>query len=175
MLSIICILFPSQKIGLKTYHYKPPGISPIRIRVLSTGKNGVFTNGTEIYVCILAVRNCSKQNRYPMSKNQIASCPSCGGRIPFKKFVQLNNFSVTNCVDCNARIEISNRTANGIIAGVSGIISAASIFLGAYYGEKNYQSLWGGLFTGLCIAAFIIFCICNYAYRHSELNRVHLE
>jgi len=110
-----------------------------------------------------------------MSKNQIACCPNCGWRIPFKKFVQLNNFSATNCGDCNARIEISNRSANAIIAGISGVISAASIVLGTYIGYKNYDSLLGGFFSGACLASVIIFCICRYAYRHSELNRIHYE
>jgi uncharacterized protein (DUF983 family) len=110
-----------------------------------------------------------------MSRNQTACCPSCGERISFKKFVQLNNFSVTNCSDCNARIEISNRTANAVIAAVSGVVSAAAIVLGAYVGQKNYQSLWGGLFSGICISTLIIVCICMYAYRHSKLNRMHLE
>jgi Na+-driven multidrug efflux pump len=108
-------------------------------------------------------------------RNQTACCPSCGQRISFKKFVQLNNFSVTNCGDCNARIEISNRTANAIIAGVSGIVSAASIVLGAYLGQRNYESLLGGLLSGCMIAAVIITGICMYAYRHSQLNRIHLE
>ena len=110
-----------------------------------------------------------------MSKNQIASCPDCGGRIPFKKFIQLNNFSVTNCSNCNARIEISNRAANGVIAGVSGIVSAACIILGAYLGQKNYESLLGGLLSGIFLGALIIVCLCSYAYRHSHLNRIHLE
>ncbi|MES2328503.1 MAG: hypothetical protein V4539_02805 [Bacteroidota bacterium] len=110
-----------------------------------------------------------------MSKNQTACCPSCGGRIPFKKFVQLNNFSVTNCGDCNARIEISNRTANAVIAAVSGVASAAAVVLGAYLGQKNYQSLLGGLFSGVVISTLIIVSICMYAYRHSKLNRIHLE
>jgi Na+-driven multidrug efflux pump len=110
-----------------------------------------------------------------MSRNQIACCPGCGGRIPFKKFVQLNNFSVTNCGTCNARIEISNRTANAIIAAVSGVVSAASIVVGAYIGQKDYQSLVGGLFGGLSVATIIIVALCMYAYRHSQLNRIHLE
>jgi len=110
-----------------------------------------------------------------MSKNQIACCPNCGGRIPFKKFVQLNNYSATNCGSCNARIEISNRTANAVIAGISGVISAASIVLGAYAGYKNYGSLLGGLLSGTGLAALIIFFICWYAYRHSELNRIYYE
>lgn len=110
-----------------------------------------------------------------MSKNQIACCPGCGGRLPFKKFVQLNNFSVTNCGTCNARIEISNRTANAIIAAVSGVVSAASIVLGAYIGQKDYDSFFGGLLFGVGIAALIIISICRYAYRHSQLNRIHLE
>ena len=110
-----------------------------------------------------------------MSRNHSACCPGCGDRIPFKKFLQLNNFSVANCSNCNARIEISNRAANGIIAAVSGIVSASSIVLGAYLGHKNYQSLVGGLFSGMFIATLIIVCICSYAYRHSQLNRIHLE
>ena len=110
-----------------------------------------------------------------MSKNKIASCPGCGGRIPFKKFIQLNNFSVTNCSNCNARIEISNRAANAVLAGVSGIVSAACIILGAYLGQKNYESLLGGLLSGIFLGALIIVCLCSYAYRHSHLNRIHLE
>ncbi|MEO7530747.1 MAG: hypothetical protein ABIS69_05025 [Sediminibacterium sp.] len=110
-----------------------------------------------------------------MSRNQTACCPGCGGRIPFKKFLLLNNFSVANCGDCNARIEISNRTSNAVIAAVSGIVSAAAVVLGAYLGQKNYQSLMGGLFSGVAISTIIIVCICMYAYRHSKLNRIHLE
>jgi len=110
-----------------------------------------------------------------MSRNHSACCPGCGERIPFKKFLLLNNFSVTNCNGCNARIEISNRTVNGIIAAVSGIVSASSIVIGAYLGQKNYQSFFGGLLSGIFIATIIIVCICNYAYRHSQLNRIHME
>jgi Na+-driven multidrug efflux pump len=110
-----------------------------------------------------------------MSRNQIASCPNCGGRIPFKKFVLLNNFSATNCDQCNARIEISNRSANAVIAAVSGVVSAASIVIGAYLGQKNYQSLFGGLFTGTLFGAVIIVLICRYAYRNSRLSRIQLE
>lgn len=110
-----------------------------------------------------------------MSTTKTACCPGCGQRISFKKFVLLNNFSVTNCDDCNARIEISNRTANGVIAAVSGIISAASIVIGGYLGRKNFESLFAGLFAGCVIAALIIIAICIYAYRHSRLNRIHLD
>ncbi len=110
-----------------------------------------------------------------MSKNQIACCPDCGDCIPFKKFVELNNYSVTNCGNCNARIEISNRTANAIIAAISGVVSAASVVVGAYIGQTSYQSLFGGLVSGLCVAACILIGICMYAYRHSQLNRIHLE
>lgn len=108
-------------------------------------------------------------------RNQTACCPSCGQRISFKKFVQLNNFSVTNCGDCNARIEISNRTANAVIAAVSGIVSAASIVLAAYIGQKNYESWFGGFILGCAIAGVIITGICMYAYRNSQLNRIQLE
>ncbi len=110
-----------------------------------------------------------------MSRSQIASCPCCGGRIPFKKFVLLNNFSVTNCGTCNTRIEISNRTANAVIAAISGVVSAAAIVMGAYWGQKNYQSLAGGLFSGILLAALILVCICSYAYRHSQLNKIQPE
>jgi Na+-driven multidrug efflux pump len=110
-----------------------------------------------------------------MSKNQIACCPGCSGRLSFKKFVELNNFSVTNCDTCNARIEISNRTANGIIAAVSGIVAASCIVMGAYIGARDYESMIGGLLSGTGLAALIIISLCRYAYRHSQLNRINLE
>ncbi len=109
------------------------------------------------------------------TKNQVACCPNCGSRIPFKKFIQLNNFSVINCGTCNARIEISNRGSNAIIAGASGILSAASLVLGAYLGLKNYNSLLGGVFFGFCLAVINTVFICMYAYRHSDLNRFGAE
>ena len=108
-----------------------------------------------------------------MSRNQIARCPDCGGRISFKKFVLLNNFSATNCAICNSRIEISNRDKNAILAGISGCLSAASIVLGAYMGEKNFQSWFGGFSAGVGFSAILVLGICMYAYRHSELNRIY--
>ena len=107
-----------------------------------------------------------------MHKSQIASCPDCGGRIPFKQFVQLNNFSATNCSSCNTRIEISNRTTNAVMAGISGFMSAVAIVFCAYFGEQEYQSLFGGIFFGLCLATLFIVGLCSYAYRHSRLNRI---
>lgn len=108
-------------------------------------------------------------------RNQTACCPSCGQTISFKKFVLLNNFSVTNCESCNARIEISNRTANAVIAGVSGTVAAAFVVLGAYIGQKSYDSLLIGLLLGIAFASILIAAICLYAYTHSELNRIHLD
>lgn len=107
-----------------------------------------------------------------MSKSQIASCPDCGGRIPFKQFIQLNNYSATTCGTCNTRIEISNRTANAIMAGVSGLMSAVAIIFCAYLGEEKYESLFGGILFGLCLAALFIAGICSYTYRHSRLSRI---
>jgi uncharacterized protein (DUF983 family) len=110
-----------------------------------------------------------------MSRNHNACCPSCGSRISFKKFVLLNNFSATNCGTCNTRIEIANRNANAVIAGVSGCMSAAAIVFCAWLGQKNYESLAGGLFSGFLLALLIIVFICRYAYRNSELNRIYRE
>ena len=110
-----------------------------------------------------------------MSRNQIACCPSCGAKIPFVKFVQLNNFSITNCVQCNARIEISNRSANILIAGGCGIVSAASIVIATYIGENEFQSFLGGLLFGVLIAMVVIVCLCRYAHRHAQLNRIKFE
>jgi hypothetical protein len=111
----------------------------------------------------------------PMTKSQNACCPGCGEPISFRKFVLLNNFSATNCDACNTRIEISNRNANAIIAGVSGCVSAACVVLCAYFGQKNYDSLLGGLASGMLLAALIIVFICRYAYRHSVLNKINVE
>ncbi len=107
-----------------------------------------------------------------MSRQSIASCPCCGERISFRKFLELNNLSVINCTDCNARIEIANRHTNALIAGISGILSAASIVLGAYFGSKNYQTLLGGVAVGASVAALIITLICWYAYYHARLTRM---
>src|SRR5436853_2257076 len=71
----------------------------------------------------------------PMSKSQNACCPGCGEPISFRKFVLLNNFSATNCDACNTRIEISNRNANAVIAGVSGCVSAACVVLCTWLGQ----------------------------------------
>lgn len=108
-------------------------------------------------------------------KTQTACCPSCSHRIPFRKFVQLNNFSVTNCCACNARIEIANRTANAVIAGVSGAVAAACIVFGAYIGQKNFGTWLMGFLSGSLFASLIIVVICMYAYTHSRLNRIHLD
>ena len=110
-----------------------------------------------------------------MSKTQNACCPGCGETISFRKFVLLNNFSATNCDACNTRIEISNRNANAVIAGISGFASAACIVLCAYFGQRNYDSLLGGLLSGIGLATLIIVFICRYAYRHSVLNKINIE
>jgi Na+-driven multidrug efflux pump len=55
------------------------------------------------------------------------------------------------------------------------VVSAASIIMGAYIGQKDYESLIGGLLFGTGIATLIIILICRYAYRHSQLNRIQLE
>ena len=41
--------------------------------------------------------------------------------------------------------------------------------------EAGRKSLFGGLASGIGIATVIIVCICNYAYRHSQLNRIQIE
>lgn len=103
------------------------------------------------------------------------NCPHCGCRIGFRKFLQLNNFSVANCDTCNARFGISNRSANAVIAGISGVLSAAAVVMGAYFGDTVYQSMFAGLFSGLLVAVALITGICMYAYRHSRLNRIHAD
>ncbi|WP_026773974.1 hypothetical protein [Asinibacterium sp. OR53] len=104
-----------------------------------------------------------------MSRNHVAGCPNCGERISFKRFVQLYNFSATNCGHCNARIEISNRTGNTIIAAVSGILSGVSVVYGAYLGQRLFDSLILGLFAGIAIGALLITVICKIIYRRSRL------
>ncbi len=106
-----------------------------------------------------------------MPKNKIACCPECGAKIPFRNFIQLNNFSVINCCVCKSRIEICNRSTNTIMAGISGILSAASLVLGAYYGSEKYGSTLAGLLFGIILSAIIIVALCHYAYRHSQLIR----
>ncbi len=104
-----------------------------------------------------------------MSKNQVAGCPNCGERISFKRFVQLYNFSATNCGHCNARIEISNRTGNTIIAALSGIVSGISVVYCAYEGQRLFNSLFLGLLTGVALGTLMITLICKIIYRRSRL------
>jgi DNA-directed RNA polymerase subunit RPC12/RpoP len=106
-----------------------------------------------------------------MSKNQVTGCPCCGSRISFRQFVLLNNFSAINCDSCNARIEISNRAGNAVIAAVSGLASASAVVLCAYLGKQQFQSLFLGLFTGIVLAVIIIAIICRVLYKRSHLYR----
>jgi hypothetical protein len=72
-------------------------------------------------------------------------------------------------------MEISNRNANAVIAGISGCISAACIVLCTWYGQVVYQSFVGGLLTGFGIALSLIVFICWYAYTHSKLNKLNCD
>lgn len=113
--------------------------------------------------------------QYPMLKNQNACCPGCAAPISFRKFLVLNNLSATHCSKCKTRMEIANRNANAVIAGICGCLSAASIALGAYFGYRDYHSLLGGMLTGTAIAILLIVVICRYAYTHARLNKLHTE
>ncbi|NCI45498.1 hypothetical protein [Sediminibacterium soli] len=110
-----------------------------------------------------------------MLKPQNACCPECTEPISFRKFVVLNNLSATHCDKCKTRMEIANRNANAVIAGVSGCLSAASIVVCSYLGYRDYQSLIGGMLVGTAIATLIIVFICWYVYTHSKLSRLHTE
>lgn len=104
-----------------------------------------------------------------MSKNHEGGCPCCGCRISFRQFILLNNFSAINCNNCNARIEISNRTGNAVIAAISGMASASSIVYCTYAGEQLFQSTVLGLLAGVGIAALLILLICKILYKRSQL------
>ena len=106
-----------------------------------------------------------------MSKNQETGCPSCGCRISFKQFVLLNNFSAINCDTCNARIEISNRNGNAVIAAVSGLISAATIVFSAYLGNQHYNSFLWGLITGIILSTLFVVIVCRILYKRSQLHQ----
>jgi hypothetical protein len=104
-----------------------------------------------------------------MSKNQETGCPCCGCRISFKQFVLLNNFSAINCDTCNARIEISNRNGNAVIAAVSGLVSAATVVFSAYAGKEYLNSFLLGICGGIVIASIIVLVICRLLYKRSQL------
>ena len=104
-----------------------------------------------------------------MSKNQETGCPCCGCRISFKQFVLLNNFSAINCDTCNARIEISNRNGNAVIAAVSGLVSAATVVFSAYAGKEYLNSFLLGISGGIVIASIIVLIICRVLYKRSQL------
>lgn len=106
-----------------------------------------------------------------MSKNQVTGCPNCGCRISFRQFILLNNFSAINCNTCNARIEISNRNGNAVIAAVSGVVSAATIVYAAYAGKQYFNSLLLGLTAGIFLATIFVLIICRVLYKRSQLYR----
>ncbi|MEN9299915.1 MAG: hypothetical protein RLZZ429_2228 [Bacteroidota bacterium] len=106
-----------------------------------------------------------------MSKNQVVGCPSCGCRISFKQFVLLNNFSAINCDTCHARIEITNRDGNAVIAAVSGVVSAAALVFSAYIGKQYYDSFWWGLIGGITLATLFVIIICRVLYKRSQLHQ----
>ncbi len=109
-----------------------------------------------------------------MSKNQVVGCPSCGCRISFKQFILLNNFSAINCDTCHARIEISNRDGNAVIAAVSGVVSAATLVFSAYIGKQYYDSFWWGLIAGISLATLFVVIVCRVLYKRSQLyQNVH--
>ncbi len=105
-----------------------------------------------------------------MSKNQEMGCPSCGCRISFRQFILLNNFSAINCDTCHARIEISNRDGNAVIAAVSGIVSAATVVFGAYIGKQYYNSFGWGLAASIGLATLFVVIICRILYKRSQLH-----
>jgi hypothetical protein len=106
-----------------------------------------------------------------MSKNQVTGCPNCGCRISFRQFILLNNFSAINCDTCNARIEISNRNGNAVIAAVSGLISAATVVFSAYAGKQYFNSFLLGLAGGIFLATVFVMIICRVLYKRSQLYR----
>lgn len=104
-----------------------------------------------------------------MSKNQETGCPCCGCRISFKQFVLLNNFSAINCDTCHARIEISNRNGNAVIAAVSGLVSAATVVFSAYAGKEYFSSSLLGISGGIVMATIFVLIICRVLYKRSQL------
>lgn len=106
-----------------------------------------------------------------MSRNQETGCPNCGCRISFRQFILLNNFSAINCDTCNARIEISNRNGNAVIAVVSGVISAATVVYSAYAGKEYLNSFLLGLIGGVILATLFVIIICRVLYKRSQLSR----
>lgn len=106
-----------------------------------------------------------------MSKNQVVGCPSCGCRISFRQFILLNNFSAINCDTCHARIEISNRDGNAVIAAVSGVISAATLVFSTYIGNAYYDSFLWGFIIGIILSTLFVIIICRILYKRSQLHR----
>lgn len=72
-----------------------------------------------------------------MNKHAVNSCPSCGQKIPLKKFIFLTNYSTITCDRCKSKLEIGNRVKNGLVGGISGALTAASITGMAYTGQSE--------------------------------------
>ena len=57
-------------------------------------------------------------------------CPNCQARIPFKKFLWLNNYSKVRCRNCHVRL-VPDRKVLSVIGGVGGFAAAVTVWLTA--------------------------------------------
>lgn len=57
-------------------------------------------------------------------------CPNCNGKLPFRKFFLMSNFSVIRCPHCHARL-VPDKKVLSLIGGLGGMAAALTVGLAA--------------------------------------------
>jgi len=55
-------------------------------------------------------------------------CPNCQAKIPFRKFLWLNNYSKVRCRNCHVRL-VPDRKLLSVIGGVGGFAAAVTVWM----------------------------------------------
>lgn len=55
-------------------------------------------------------------------------CPNCNGKLPFRKFFLMSNFSVIRCPHCHARL-VPDKKVLSLIGGLGGMAAALTVGL----------------------------------------------
>ena len=69
-------------------------------------------------------------------------CPNCKGKLPFRKFFLMSNFTVIQCPHCHAKL-VPNKKVLSLIGGLGGMAAALTVglaFVLYYLLERSYGS-----------------------------------
>lgn len=87
----------------------------------------------------------------------MSHCPNCHGKIPFRKFLWLNNFSTIRCVHCGTEL-VPDRKVLSRIGGIGGLSAALTVWLAAavYRSIEGLNHTWFIAGTALLVVALYL-------------------